>query len=41
MKSTLRQWLDEVGGIGGEAYGLEVESMPLDRLQGLVDRLIQ
>ena len=41
QKTKLRQWLDEEGGIGGEAFGLEVESMPLDRLQGLVDGLIE
>ncbi len=41
QKTKLRQWLEEVGGIDGEAYGLEVESMPLERLTGLVDELIQ
>lgn len=41
QKTKLRQWLDEVGGIDGEAYGLEIESMPLERLTGLVDELVQ
>ena len=41
QKTKLRQWLEETGGIEGEAYGLEVESMPLERLTGLVDGLIE
>ena len=41
QKTKLRQWLDEVGGIDGEAYGLEIESMPLERLTGLVDELVE
>lgn len=40
-RTKLRQWLNEGGGIDGEAYGLEVESMPLERLEGLVDELIK
>jgi hypothetical protein len=34
------QWLKETGGIDGKAYGLESESMPVERLQSLLRKLI-
>ncbi|MBI4744549.1 MAG: hypothetical protein HY776_07005 [Actinobacteria bacterium] len=32
------RWFDATGGIGGELYGLEAESLPIERLLDLVER---
>lgn len=33
-------WLEETGGVSGERYGLEAESMPMERLQKLVESAV-
>jgi hypothetical protein len=39
-KTKLNQWLEKTGGIDGQAYGLESESMDRKKLKVLIDRLI-
>ena len=34
------RWLEKTGGIEGKAYGLESESMPRQRLRGLIEELV-
>jgi hypothetical protein len=36
-----REWLDRTGGVGGEAFGLESESMPWDRLMRLIEQKLE
>ena len=38
QKTKLRKWLEETGGINGEAYGLESESLPLNRLDEFFEK---
>jgi hypothetical protein len=38
--TKLKNWLAKTGGIDGQAFGLESESMPLDRLKVIVTELI-
>jgi len=40
QKTKTEAWLAETGGVGGERYGLESESMPVERLQELVKAAI-
>jgi hypothetical protein len=40
-RTKLSKWLDQTGGINGKAYGLEAESMPLDKLKSLIQGLIE
>lgn len=40
QKTKTAEWLEETGGIDGERYGLESESMPMERLQKLVKAAI-
>jgi hypothetical protein len=39
-KTKLKKWMDRTGGIDGKPYGLESESMPLDRLKAILKELI-
>lgn len=39
-KTKLNAWLRKTGGIDGKPYGLESESMPLERVKALIQRLI-
>jgi hypothetical protein len=39
QKTKLSNWLEETGGIEGEAMGLESESLPIERLEGLLEGL--
>lgn len=39
-KTKLKEWLKKTGGIDGKPYGLESESMPLDRAKALIQRSI-
>lgn len=39
-RTKLTKWLKQTGGINGKAYGLESESMPLDRLKELINELV-
>jgi hypothetical protein len=36
QKTKVMKWLQKTGGIGGRAYGLEAESMPIDRVKRLI-----
>ena len=38
--TKLVKWLEKTGGINGEAYGLEAESMPRERLRALINNLV-
>jgi hypothetical protein len=38
--AKLAKWLEKTGGIDGEAYGLETESMPRERLRALITKLV-
>lgn len=38
QKTKNKNWLDETGGIEGELFGLESDSMPRQRLRGLVEK---
>ena len=40
QKTKLSNWLEETGGIKGEAMGLESESLPIERLEGLLEALL-
>lgn len=40
QRTKTEAWLELTGGIDGEHFGLESESMPLDRLKALVGELI-
>lgn len=40
QKTKLRKWLEKIGGVGGEAYGLEAESMDLGRLREMLETLV-
>lgn len=40
QKTKTANWLEKTGGIEGEPYGLESESLPLDRLRELVKEAI-
>lgn len=40
-RTKLKKWLEKTGGIDGQAFGLESESMPLERLKGIVTELIE
>lgn len=39
-KTKLAKWLTKTGGIGGEAFGLEAESMPLEKARNLIRELV-
>lgn len=39
-KTKLKKWMDKTNGIEGKPYGLESESMPLDRLKAILKDLI-
>ncbi len=41
QKTKNRKWLETTGGINGELYGLEADSMPRARLSSLLDEKIQ
>ena len=41
QKTKLQRWLKETGGIHGEAFGLESESMPLHRLDRLFEEFFR
>lgn len=41
QKTKLTHWMEKTGGIHGEPYGLESESMPQDRLKGLIEQHIR
>lgn len=36
QETKTKRWLEKTGGIGQEAYGLESESMPLERINKLL-----
>ncbi len=40
QKAKTDAWLEETGGVNGERYGLESESMPILRLQELVKKAV-
>ena len=40
QKTKLINWLEETGGIEGEAMGLESESLPIERLETLLESLL-
>ncbi len=40
-KTKKDKWLEQTGGIDGKAYGLESESMPLDRVRKIIFELLQ
>jgi hypothetical protein len=40
QKTKNNNWLKKTGGINGELYGLESESMPRERLRTLIEQLI-
>ncbi len=37
QKTKLRTWMEKTGGIDGEAFGLESESMQIGRLRELLE----
>jgi hypothetical protein len=39
-KTKLKKWMDRTNGIDGKPYGLETESMPIDRLKNILNDLI-
>jgi hypothetical protein len=39
-KAKQDKWLEQTGGIDGEAYGLESESMPFDRVRTFIFKLL-
>ena len=39
-RTKLKKWMEQTDGINGKAYGLESESMPLDKLQHLIKESI-
>lgn len=40
-KTKRDKWLEQTGGIDGKAYGLESESMPIDRVRKIIFELLQ
>ncbi len=39
-KTKAEQWLAETGGVNGEAFGLEAESLPMARARAVVEKLV-
>ena len=40
QQTKIKRWLNKTDGLGGEAYGLEAESVPIERVSAQVNRLI-